>query len=145
MQIGSQEFEFLCACAAVEISVKRATQIASIDFAQIDWDEFLRLAEHHGVLPLVTRSLQQQPVRLPEHIAASLDKANAANVKRNLWFAGELSRILHHFSRRGVRAVPYKGPVLAESAYGDVTLRTFNDLDFLIAPPRHLHGYAAAQ
>src|SRR5205807_527326 len=35
---------------------------------------------------------------------------------------------------RNIFAVPYKGPVLAESAYGDVALRTFSDLDFLISP-----------
>jgi hypothetical protein len=33
-----------------------------------------------------------------------------------------------------VRAVPYKGPVLAQSLYRDLGLRSFSDLDFLISP-----------
>ena len=41
---------------------------------------------------------------------------------------------MQHFERRQLRAVPYKGPVLAQSAYGDLGLRSFSDLDFLISP-----------
>jgi len=36
--------------------------------------------------------------------------------------------------KKQLPAIPYKGPVLAESAYGDVALRNFGDLDFLISP-----------
>ncbi len=32
----------------------------------------------------------------------------------------------------GIRAVPYKGPALAQSVYGDVSLRPFGDLDISI-------------
>lgn len=134
MPIGSKEFDLLCACAGVEISPQRAARIASANAAEFDWDEFLRLAEHHGVLTLVSRTLHQQGVQLPQSSAASLEKANAENVQRNLWFASELARILQHFKKSNLRALPYKGPLLAESAYGDLTLRTFTDLDFLISP-----------
>ena len=33
-----------------------------------------------------------------------------------------------------LRAVPYKGPALAQSVYRDLGLRSFSDLDFLISP-----------
>jgi Uncharacterised nucleotidyltransferase len=51
-----------------------------------------------------------------------------------LWFTAELARIMQHFERRQLRAVPYKGPVLAQSLYRDLGLRSFSDLDFLISP-----------
>ena len=35
-------------------------------------------------------------------------------------------------ARDGIRAVPFKGPALAEVAYGDIALRTFSDLDILV-------------
>jgi len=43
-------------------------------------------------------------------------------------------RIADQFEKNHLRAIPYKGPVLAASAYGDVALRNFGDLDFLISP-----------
>ena len=40
---------------------------------------------------------------------------------------------MQHFERRQLRAVPYKGSVLAQSLYRDLGLRSFSDLDFLIS------------
>jgi hypothetical protein len=40
--------------------------------------------------------------------------------------------LLALLERQGVLALPYKGPVLAQVAYGDVTLRQFVDLDLLV-------------
>jgi len=129
----SREFELLCACAGVELAAERVARIADCLESDLDWNEVLRLAEHHGVLPLLARNLSAHAAVLPPEIARSLRTAFAANVQRNLWFAGELARIADRFQEQCLRAVPYKGPVLAESAYGDVGLRNFGDLDFLIS------------
>jgi len=67
-------------------------------------------------------------------VARSLQSAYENNIRRNLWFAGELARIARHLDAKRIRAVPYKGPLLAECVYGDLALRNFSDLDFLIAP-----------
>ena len=40
---------------------------------------------------------------------------------------------MQHFERRQVSALPYKGPTLAQSVYGDLGLRQFSDLDLLIS------------
>src|SRR6202030_4510120 len=45
-----------------------------------------------------------------------------------------LTRIMRQFERLQLRALPYKGPVLAQSLYRDLGLRSFSDLDFLISP-----------
>jgi hypothetical protein len=134
MPIGSKEFDLLCACARVEITPQVAARIADAVAAAPDWTEFLRLADHHGVIPLVARALREQGGLLPSEFWQSLRQAEQENLRRNLWFSGELARILAHFEKSGLRAVPYKGPVLAESVYGDLALRNFSDLDFLISP-----------
>jgi hypothetical protein len=46
----------------------------------------------------------------------------------------ELCDVLTEFARQGVAALPYKGPVLGQTLYGDIALRQFNDLDILIKP-----------
>lgn len=135
-QGGSKGFELLCACAAVEVAGERAGRIANWNTSGLDWNEFLRQAEHHGVLALVARNLvaHARGLCLPSEIEQSLRSAYEGNTRRNLWFASELVRIADCFEKRGLRAVPYKGPALAESVYGDLGLRNFSDLDFLIAP-----------
>jgi hypothetical protein len=41
---------------------------------------------------------------------------------------------MQHFELMGLRALPFKGLVLAQSLYGDPGVRSFSDLDFLISP-----------
>ncbi|MGB9234940.1 MAG: nucleotidyltransferase family protein [Terriglobales bacterium] len=126
-------FELLCACASRNPALAQEQRIANWDYAGFDWNGFLRLAEHHGVLALVAHNLISHAGELPAEVAQSLRSSYAANLQRNLWFAGELTRILEHLSKSEVRAIPYKGPVLAQSAYGDLGLRSFSDLDLLIS------------
>ena len=86
------------------------------------------------MLPLAARNLRAHAHGLPTHVEQSLQLAFDGNVRRNLWFASELARIANQFDKQQLRAIPYKGPTLAESVYGDVALRNFGDLDFLISP-----------
>jgi hypothetical protein len=127
------EFELLCALAGAELAPERVERIANWDLSTLDWSEILRLAEHHGVLPLAARNLIEHARGLPPEIGHSLRSAYEANLRRNLWFTAELARIMQHFERRQLRAVPYKGPALAQSLYRDPGLRSFSDLDFLIS------------
>src|ERR1700675_3197409 len=137
-------FELLCALTSAELSPERGERIANWSLSALDWSELLRLAEYHGVLPLAGRNLIERLCvesgrvkdgrGLPPEVERSLRPAYEANLRRSLWFTAELARIMEHFERRQVRAVPYKGPVLAQSLYRDLGLRSFSDLDFLIFP-----------
>src|SRR6267378_6900439 len=137
---SSREFDFLCACACVEPAPDRGARIADWNGSPFDWSELLRLAEHHGVLPLVARNLSTHARGLPLQVEQSFRSAFDGNARRNLWFASELVRITDYFEKKNMRAIPYKGPTLAESAYGDVALRNFGDLDFLISPVEFEHA-----
>ncbi len=135
---GNNEFEFLCTLATTNLSPDRRARIANWNLSSLDWPKFISQAEHHGVLPLAARNLLEidsaAPVRrLPADIASQLQSAYDANLRRNLWFASEMLRILQHFESRQLQVIPYKGPVLAQTAYGDLALRHFSDLDFLIS------------
>jgi len=131
---SSKEFDLLCACAGVELAPQRAARIANWKKSEPEWNEFLRIAEHHGILALAARNLSAHARGLPPEIEQGLRSAYEENIRRNLRFAGELVRIAEHFEKKKLRAIPYKGPALAASVYGDLALRNFSDLDFLIAP-----------
>jgi len=128
------EFDLLCALASAELTPERIERVATWNFSSVDWSEFLRLAEHHGVLPLAARHLIDHARGLPPEIERVLRSGYEANLRRSLWFTAELARIMQHFQREQLRAIAHKGPVLAQSLYGDLGLRSFSDLDFLISP-----------
>jgi hypothetical protein len=114
----------------------RAEGIAALNLSVADWNEILVLAEFHGVLPLAARNLSKNDHRraLPPEIQHALRSAQEESLRRSLWFTAELSRIMQHLERRQLRAVPFKGPVLARTLYRDPGLRSYSDLDFLISP-----------
>ena len=51
---------------------------------------------------------------------------------KNLLMTGELIKILKLLKVNDINAIPYKGPVLANLAYGTISLREFNDLDIFV-------------
>ena len=97
-----------------------------------DWDAVFRVAHIHAVTPLLHQGLTD--VAIPDPARTRLEDDVQANRVRNLALTAELARLLDRFRRDGLRAVPYKGPVLAAQAYGDVALREFVDLDILLRP-----------
>jgi len=44
----------------------------------------------------------------------------------------ELLRLMKLLEKNGIDALAFKGPALAQLAYGDITLRQFGDLDILV-------------
>ena len=99
----------------------------------VDWDLFLRLVSAHGVTPLVCRDLGECP-DVPEWVRMRLRRDATIIAARNLRLTWELLRLLRLLSDAGVSAVPFKGPLLAAAAYGDVVMREFGDLDLLVRP-----------
>jgi Uncharacterised nucleotidyltransferase len=124
----------VCALVGADPGPERVERVATWNLSLVDWNEILVLAEFHGVLPLAARNLIEHGRALPTEIERALRSAQEENLRRSLWFTAELARILQHFERRQLRAVPFKGPVLAQMLYRDAGLRSYSDLDFLISP-----------
>ncbi len=70
---------------------------------------------------------------MPPLICDRLRERCDADARRSLRLAAELLRLLDLLGARGVAAVPFKGPVLAATLYGDLALRPFRDLDLLVS------------
>jgi len=128
------EFHLLLACCSIGRADDDAGPLASLAGASIDWARVVRLAEHHGVGPILYRRLQGIPEAVPQAIRDELRQRYENNARRNLVFVAELFRVLDCFEAHGIEAIPYKGPVLAEAVYGDLALREFSDLDVLVRP-----------
>jgi hypothetical protein len=105
----------------------------------IDWDALLRLGEYHGLVPLIHAHLKaslprQDLVGNAKHKDGfcRIEHAALANAARNALLTGKLSEIVGILTSHGIRALPFKGPVLAAQAYGDISMRAFDDLDLLV-------------
>lgn len=116
----------------------------------VDWQEVIRLARRHRVIPLVYRGLEEAVRRHPTgevrtsrasvvrglsslaQVRQHLRKLYYSNLARNIRLTEEMLRILKMFEHAGIKAIPVKGPALAVQAYGDLSLRQFDDLDFLL-------------
>jgi hypothetical protein len=53
-------------------------------------------------------------------------------VKYNMLLTSELINIMKIFEENDIKAIAFKGPTLAQLAYGDITLRQYVDLDILV-------------
>ncbi|MGH9762696.1 MAG: nucleotidyltransferase family protein, partial [Blastocatellia bacterium] len=131
--VACAEKRLLVACARTRINSSAAAQIAELLSQPLDWEYVLAEAAENSIVPLLERQLRAvAPGSVPPVPMEWLKNATRANVVRCLFLASELTKILARFESEGIQAVPYKGPVLALQAYGDVILRDFDDLDIIL-------------
>ncbi len=127
------ENELLRLCAASILPEERAPRLRALAQKPLDWAYFQEQAVFHRVFPQAYRALTSTAVDgLAPEIREGLHSLYFNNLARNLAIEKELVRVLEALSQAGVTAMPYKGPVLAETSYGELGLRQFNDLDILI-------------
>lgn len=127
------EWELLLWCVRVSSDALQARRIEALLHKELDWQYLLRTALRHSVMPLLYQSLVALcPAGVPETPLNQLRQYFRDNARRNFFLTGELFRCLHELHSHNIPAIPYKGPVLAASAYGDFALRQFDDLDFLL-------------
>lgn len=124
----------LLACTKLHLDASQAERIRALLHSEVDWEALIRLGQRHRVMPLLYMSLSTAcPDAVPAPILDHFKRRFSVNRFHNLFLTRELVTLLNLFSVHHVQAVPYKGPVLAAHAYGDISLRQFVDLDILVA------------
>ena len=101
--------------------------------ASLNWTRVMEISEHHDVMPLVCARISELG-NAPTPISLRARRECMRNAQKNIRLTYELLRLLECLESHGIRALPYKGPVLAQTVYGDLALRAFSDLDVLIVP-----------
>lgn len=127
------EAEVILCGARSRLHAAAAARLLALLREDLDWDGLLQTAREHEVAPLLYWSLRGLPASAVP--GAALDQLREwfyATAAHNLFMTTELLRFLEQLRAHGVLAVPFKGPVLAATAYGHPALRTFVDLDVLV-------------
>ena len=127
------ENELLLCCARTRMDQEKIDRGHTLLREGVDWTLLERMARLHGLMPLLYKNIDAYfSKEVPPLILNQLQAWYVANARRNLLLVGQLLMLLHLFKDNDIPVIPYKGPVLAASAHGDITLREFHDLDFLV-------------
>lgn len=119
----------LLECASPLFDPERIGELAR----SVDWAQLLVLAEEHGVLGHLAKTLSEidQDLVLTD-IRQTLLERHRAQVFSTLRMTAELFRLLNLFAAKDISVIVVKGPVLAMHAYGDAAMRSYGDLDLLV-------------
>jgi hypothetical protein len=98
---------------------------------QLDWDYVLATARAHGLLPLLQKHVANAEL-VPGHVRSSLKREAVANSQSMLHLVGKQLRVYKLFKEHGIPVAIFKGALLAQMAYGEMSLRQAGDIDLLI-------------
>lgn len=127
------ETDLIKACSTTVASTGRRSEIRRLAADCRDWDYVLQACRDHCVSSLVCHTLKASATDLvPDKVKETLHARFRANASRNLFLTQELLQLVRKFRENGIEIIPFKGPMLAITAYGNVALREFGDLDVLV-------------
>jgi len=127
------ELRLLLACARAHTAAGDEAIIRQMLEEGIDWTAFVRKTVAHGLAGLAGHTLARlAPDAVPGDIRAAFQAFIEQTRKSNQVLVDELAQLIGSLADRGVETIPFKGPVLAKQAFGDLGLRGFRDLDLLI-------------
>ena len=127
----SRENALILLVARRELDDERRAELRLLLQQEINWEYLFATAHAHGVLPLLHKHLSGEGV--PSHFLSRLKRESVANSQNVLHLIAKQLRVVKLFKENGVRVALFKGPLLAQMAYGEISLRQAGDIDLLIA------------
>ena len=127
------EISLLLACARAGTAQEKQAAIQQLLADGIDWTSFAQTAIAHGFASFAAHSLARlAPDGIPGDILDAFHAIMDETSRANRALFEELARLVDALAKNGIAAIPFKGPLLAIQAFGDLGLREFRDLDFLV-------------
>jgi len=133
MSLNIPEEELVLSCLRSTIQPREADRISCLAGQNLDWGRVVAISQRHAVSPLLYKNLRtigQHAV--PASIMKQLQEQFYWNLAHNMRLERELSELLGALEQQGIPAIPFKGPALAVSIYGNLALRVFGDLDIFV-------------
>jgi len=120
----------LLACLSYADEAARAEQLAHVSAET--WSQVTELAQKQDVATLLYRHIRSLNIALPGDAAEKLKRIYRQNTLRNLRWYQQLAKLLRLLQDRDVPLIVLKEAYLAEAVYGDIGLRTMEDVDLLV-------------
>jgi len=131
--VFSAEEQLLLAIARRELEPRGVVEVRELVGGPLDWDHLIATAFNHRLLPLLQKNLASAAADLvPAEVLSRLKRESVANSQSVLHLIGKQLAAYRLLRDRGIRVAIFKGAVLAQMAYGEVSLRQAGDIDMLI-------------
>ena len=132
-QPKTPDLRLLLACARAHPTAADEAILRRLLDEDVDWARFARKTLDHGLGGLVGHALALLvPDRVPPEILDAFQALIQQTRSGNQVNLDVLFRLMDALDAAGVEAIAFKGPALTMQAFGDLGLRGFRDLDFLI-------------
>jgi hypothetical protein len=129
----SVEISLLLLCSRTHLDPVQIDRLQYLVQQPVNWSDLLTTADWHGLTPLLHNHLSTYGTAfVPADILAQLQTSYRQNFQKNLRLTTELLKLVQYLETNGVPVLCYKGPTLAQMAYGNLALRQFTDLDLLV-------------
>ena len=115
------------------LCIARREELRHLLRQQLHWDYLFATAQAHGLLPLLHKNLSNVSDLVPAHFLSRLKRESVANSQTLLHLIGKQLRIYKLFKKHGIPVALFKGPLLSQMAYGEISLRQAGDIDLLIS------------
>lgn len=129
--IFSKEIKLLLLCSKINVENKELNQINSLCARRINWNYFKALIIKHRVLSIVYDNLKTVK-NAPEHFVMEIRTLSMKNAARSFFFTTFLQKLIFFLNKNNIFIIPFKGPLLSEQIYENLTFRAFSDLDILV-------------
>ena len=101
----------------------------------LDWDYLITTAANHGLIPLLHKHLHSTDADLvPIGVRSRLKLQSVSNAQNVLHLLGKQLKLYRLLKDNKITVAIFKGSLLAQMAYGEVSLRQAGDIDVLISP-----------
>jgi hypothetical protein len=131
---GRPEHEIVLCVARRELDAVQQARLRSLLTQVQEWDYLVAIASVHGLLPLLHKHLQSTDLDLvPGNVRSRIKREAVANTQSVLHLAGKQLKLHRLCKENDIPVAIFKGSALAQSAYGDISLRQAGDIDVLIS------------
>ena len=132
-ELLSPERELVLLCARKKLDATATGRVREILRGPLDWPGVVAVANDHRVETFLHENLKLAGGGLvPAEWLDTLSESARKTAALSVLLSSELLRICAICEREGVPIIPYKGPVLSQLAYGNLTPRRFIDLDLFV-------------
>ena len=98
---------------------------------KIDYDRLLSLASYNQVTPIIHKHLEAAQ-DLPDTFVGRIRMQRIATLQRSARQLTETLRVIGALHEGGMPVIPLKGPLMAETLLGDISLYSSSDIDLLV-------------
>lgn len=130
------ETRLLCLAARMQRDAQAQEHMLALLGEFHDWEALWQLAHLHEVSSLVAYTLRPLAAQfgIPAAWQTRAQRRVLATLLRNTSLRDELGRVITALRQANIGVIPIKGVVLAETIYGELSVRPAADMDILVRP-----------